>query len=453
MLRSGPPRRAEAAELKPVAVVSLPGYNNLLDDAAYLGKLADRPELDKLLTGMMAVVTQGKELVGLDRTRPWGAMVQTDGETLFVYGFLPVTNLKKLLAVLEPNTDGIQRQEDGLYLVKPKHAGQKRLYVKEQAGWAFLSDKPEQLAATLADPTPLLAGIVKRYEIAVRPVAVPRMPVAMQEMFLAQVRQKADRDLENQRPDESPADFALRKKGWARGAQRPERVVNDANVLTLGWALDKQAQKTFLDLTVTAREGTATAAQLALVPPIRSALGGFRVPGEAFTASGVGRLPAAKIAILNDVIDAVHAHAQESIEKKPKSAEHRTRRRSGRQLDPSVAKNDRRRTQRHGPLGIAGPQGGDPCGRDLRGRRHALRQGGPRFKDLLDRENPTVASWVKLNAEHRAGVTSHEATIPIPADARIAKKWCGCLARNCTWCWALARTPRIWPPVATPRKC
>ena len=157
-----------------MAVLSLPGYNNLLDDAAYLGKLADRPELDKILTGVVAMVTQGKELVGLDKTRPWGAMLQTDGQTVFGYGLLPVTNLKKLLAVLEPITGGVESQDGGLFLIKPKRPGQKRFYVKEQAGWAFVSDRPEQLAGVLADPAPLLAGLAQHYEVALSHGRAPR---------------------------------------------------------------------------------------------------------------------------------------------------------------------------------------------------------------------------------------------------------------------------------------
>ena len=64
---------------KPVAVLSIAGYDRLMSDIDFIGGLADNPDLGKNLEGMIKLFTQGQGLAGLDRKRPLGLTVTTDG--------------------------------------------------------------------------------------------------------------------------------------------------------------------------------------------------------------------------------------------------------------------------------------------------------------------------------------------------------------------------------------
>ena len=44
------------------------------------------------------------------------------------------------------------------------------------------------------------------------------------------------------------------------------------------------------------------------------------------------------------------------------------------------------------------------------------------FKEVLDKENPTVAGWLKLDAERSGEIRFHEATIPVGPDAKDREK-------------------------------
>ena len=75
------------------------------------------------LDGLLAMVTQGKGLAGVDKARPWGLILQASGETDFSgYVFLPVTDFKAALGLLElystVDADG------GIYKLTPKDGKQ-----------------------------------------------------------------------------------------------------------------------------------------------------------------------------------------------------------------------------------------------------------------------------------------------------------------------------------------
>ena len=70
---------ASAQEMKPLLVVSLSGYDELIKDVNFLGELAGKPGLQETFEETLNMVTQGQGLAGLDKTRPWGVVVQTGG--------------------------------------------------------------------------------------------------------------------------------------------------------------------------------------------------------------------------------------------------------------------------------------------------------------------------------------------------------------------------------------
>ena len=116
--------------LKQVAVLSFSGYDEVIADIGFIGKLSDNPDLARGVEVILNLLTKNQGLKGLDKSRPWGAVIRLDEEKLaegsqnpmeYASGvaFLPVTDADALQQVLEPYIgqptdvgDGVQRVEN-----------------------------------------------------------------------------------------------------------------------------------------------------------------------------------------------------------------------------------------------------------------------------------------------------------------------------------------------------
>ena len=408
-----------AADTKPVAVVSLASYDELLSDVSFVGKLADRPELGRMLEGLVAMVTQGKGLAGIDKSRPLGLIVQSDGSQVFFYWFVPITDLKAVGELLELYAT-VEETDKGIYKVSPKN-GKKPEYVRSDGRWAFVAKKPEWLAHVVADPTAVLAGLEKQYLVAGRLFAA-NVPSNLREMVLGQLQNKARADLEQQKPGESDQAYGVRKKVGQQVLGLLTGLLNDLDQVTLGWSMDRKAEKTALDLSVTARPGTPSAAQLALIEKTSSNFAGFRSPGATLVANMAGKIPAAKIEILTTLIDAVHTQALQDAQKKTPAdrldlaktfiddvAETLKKSVNSGRCDGAVAVT----LDPKAATVVAGTHVAD--GALLDKALHSLAA-------LAEKENPAVAGLVKFDAERAKDIRFHTVTIPIPSEAENREK-------------------------------
>ena len=135
---------------KPLAVFAFSGYNALKSNVAYVGQLAGNPNLAVGLEVVMQLALKNQPLAGLDKDRPWGAVILLDQEKfaqgvrqpqelLSGYAFVPVTDLKALLQVLEPAVGPSKDAGDGALELKNKQG--KSFYVKQVNDWAIFSDR------------------------------------------------------------------------------------------------------------------------------------------------------------------------------------------------------------------------------------------------------------------------------------------------------------------------
>ena len=175
-----------AAEPKPIAAVAITSYNDLIGDINYVGSLVERPNFGAAADGLVSLVTQFKGLAGIDKSRPWGAILQAGGDDDIVgYVFVPITNFKEALGLLELfNT---VEAEGGVYKLSPTN-GNKTVYVKQHGKWACFSDKAETLAHVAIDPLEVLRGLEKNYIITGR-VFLANVPDALREKFLLKLKE------------------------------------------------------------------------------------------------------------------------------------------------------------------------------------------------------------------------------------------------------------------------
>ncbi len=407
-----------AAETKPIAALAVASYEDLVSDVSFVGSLVERPQLGAGLDGLLAVVTQGKGLAGVDKTRTCGLIVQaSDEKDITGYALVPVTDFKEALKLLKLYFT-VDSQGD-VYKLTPKD-GKKPAYVKQQGDWALFAEKPEVLARAGADPTALLGSLKKEYIVAGR-VLLGNVPEGLRQKILSQLRQGLQKDAA-QHNDESSEEYANRKKVIDQLESYATRVCGELDQVVFGWGLDRIAGKTFVDVSVTAKPDTETAEEMGLAAKATTNLAGFRVPGAAVTYAWAGAVPAVKQQLAASVLEAVRGKGLAEIEKKVpenKRAAAKEVINDGADLLQKIVKSGR----------------ADGAASVLLGPEAATGLMGLYVADgaLLDKilhtvvkavaeDHPQVEQFVKLDAETLGAVRFHKISIPIPENAKDREK-------------------------------
>ena len=189
---------------------------------------------------------------------------------------VPVTDFKQALGLLE--LYNAVEPDGGLYKLTPKD-GKKVGYVKQQGAWACFAEKPEMLAHCDADPIAVLGNREKDYIVAGH-VFLANVPAGLREKFFSQLKEGMQKDAA-QHADESDAEYANRKKIIGELESYLPRVFGDLDQVVLAWGLDRSAEKTFVDVSVTAKSGTKTAAEMGLAAKATTKFAGFHLPHAA----------------------------------------------------------------------------------------------------------------------------------------------------------------------------
>ena len=154
-----------SAAMEPLAIVTLSGYDEILKDVKFVGSMAGQPQAVQQLEMMLQMFTQNKGLAGLDKTRPLGALVLSDGADFQGVLCVPVTDSGALLEVLEPFGITAQDQGDGTQSLS---VGGTRLFLRSQGPWAYISPMPQSLQNLPDDPGTYFASLAKQYDIGIR---------------------------------------------------------------------------------------------------------------------------------------------------------------------------------------------------------------------------------------------------------------------------------------------
>jgi hypothetical protein len=410
--------RSSAAETKPVAAVAVASYSNLVSDVNFVGSLVDRPQLGAGLEGLLAMVTQGKGLDGIDKTRTWGLVVQaSDAKDITGYVFVPVTEFKKVLGLLELYTT-VDSQGD-FYELTPKN-GQQGGYVKQQGDWAFFAQKPEMLAHCAADPVALLGKLKKEYIVAGR-IFLANVPEGLRDQFLKQVKQGMQKDAARH-SNESSDEYANRKKIIQELTSYLPRVLGELDQVLFGWGLDQSAEKTFVDVSITAKPDTKTAEEMGLAAKAKTNFAGFHIPGAAVTYAVAGTMPPAKQEIASTVVEVARSKGLSQIENETievKRAAAKEALNNGADLVQKIIKSGRAdgaATLLVGPNAATALLAGYVAdGAMLDKLLHTIAQ-------AIADDHPEVFQFVTFDAEKSDALRFHTISIPLPADSAEAQK-------------------------------
>ncbi len=408
---------------KPVLVVSVASYQKLIGDLELVGKLADRPEIGTAVEGMLSLATGGKGLMGLDKNRPINLVVQTDGQRFTPYLLVPVSNLEKLLGVVEPLLRQPIAKKDGLYEL-PLDAG-KTLYVQQKgADWAVvvqtaeeLATVPEQLPAEVQQKLPAHSSL----SVA---VLVKNIAPQQRQQWAERLRKDADREL-TPRAGETEEDFKLRKwvSEWA--VDWLASALDQLEQVRFGMGLDTKAEKLILEIMAQPVPGSSLAEGFRRAGESRSAFAGVLLPDATLTAHAVLEYPTGEFHQVAPLLEMLKVRA---LQRRPRS--HQTPEQAQVQKEITVALFDLvEKTLKSGRADgafsvVLRPDALTLLAGTYVADAQAVEKLLHRAVEAAQKVHPDeVQRRVKLQAEEVQGVSLHVARVPIPAGAVQRAQW------------------------------
>jgi hypothetical protein len=296
-----------SAQDKPIAILSVASYDTLQADLKFIGQLADAPDLDKSLDGIIALVTRGQGLKGLDKSKPLGLAVFMDGQTPKGFAFLPIADLKGFLALF-PQVN-VQDSDGTLEIQGPNGPPG---YATQKGSWAFISNDKDTLKSAPADPEKLLGDLSKDYAIAVQ-FNVQNVPADLRENATQIFRAGVEVGLQ-QKPGEDDIAYEFRKKMAQAQLKQMETLIKDLDQFTVGWAIDPAAKTTNLDISLTAVATSPIAKQFAEMANVKSDFGGFLLPDAAVTLNVCSKFDQADADQAIALIQTARTKANDSID-------------------------------------------------------------------------------------------------------------------------------------------
>ena len=292
------PAYAQAPSAKPMAVIAINNYNDLSKDIGWMADLVGPPGTSAMIQA------QGQQFATMfDTTKPIGIVVQSDGVLgAKMLGFLPTNNADQLIGMLA--LFGITGQEvDGLIVLQ---TGAAPIYVKKATGWAFISNDKTALANTPADPVPLLGGLDKEYDVAIKGNVDAVPPVFMQ-LALSQI-QAGIQATAQPLPGEDEKAFEARRAQALQSMEELQKAINDMKSLVLGLNIDQSTQSMYLDVGFDFKEGSETAATIDYTD-LTTDLAGFTNDSAAATMSVAGKIDPAQAAQMTVQFETVRNQA------------------------------------------------------------------------------------------------------------------------------------------------
>ncbi len=260
-----------SGQLKTMAVVAGASYDKLLGDLKFLGPLVGQPAASQMADAIVAQFTMGKAATALDKTKAWGLIVQTDGAGFYPVVCLPVSKLEDVLDVAKAHQIEVKVGENGSQeLIMPN--GQS-LFAKSQNDMVFISRAPASLAHLPGNAQEILKNRVGDYDLTVA-LSVKNVPEMWRQMAIGTLQTAVQQGLRKQ-PGESEEQFAARQRSTQTKVDQIKQMINEIDSVKVGWAIDAQQKRTYLDFTYAFLPGTKMAQQFAAYTKPHTNFAGF----------------------------------------------------------------------------------------------------------------------------------------------------------------------------------
>lgn len=301
-------------EMKTLAVIAVNSYEKLMRDASFLGSLAGMTNANQILEAELRKRIQDRGLAAIDKTKPWGVVIQTDGLSFPILGCIPVTKADDLLAVAQAN--GIQVNSGANGVTQLQWPNGPPAFVKADGGWALLSQSPDAFDHVPANLQADLVRVAADYNIAAR-LSVQQVPEIYRQVFIEAMRSGMENALQRM-PGESDEQFESRQQMTTAQINQMEQMFDELDELTLGIAVDSQQQRAYMDVVVKAVPGGKLARQVAAYRDSRTKFSGFYRADAAATLTFVNQLDPADVqadmASMRASMDAARQQMNKAIE-------------------------------------------------------------------------------------------------------------------------------------------
>jgi hypothetical protein len=419
------PAKPEApAQLKTLAVVAGARYEKLLGDVTFLGPYLGQPVAGQMADAILAQYTMGKAATALDKTKPWGVIVQTDGAQFFYVACLPVANADDVVEIAKAHNAEVKDAENGIKELSIPN--KPPMFLKAENGVAFLSISPASLGKLPANPLEILGKMVGEYDLSVS-LAVKNIP-PMYRQFAIGAMQAGLQQSMKKLPDESDEQFADRQKMAEGQINQITQLINEVDTVKVGWAIDAQEKRTFFDFTYQFVPDSKMAKQVAAYSQPHTNFAGFYQPDAAATAMVATKtdpkLIADDLAQIDNMIRSLRSQAAREIDKKHVDPQEREALKSAAndvfdaiaatikegQIDGGASVN----ASADSFTFVSGLHVKDPSKIE-----HALRK-----LEEVAKKRPDFPG-IKWNAGNHAGVNFNTMSVPVPEDKKGPRKMLG----------------------------
>ncbi len=400
------PALAQAPSAKPMAVIAINNYNELSKDIGWVADLVGPP-------GSSAMIqAQGAQFAQMfDATKPIGIVVQSDGVLgAKVLGFIPTNNVQQLVGMLALFGMTAQPTDGGLLELQ---AGAAPVYIKEGQGWAFVSNNKETLANVPADPVPLLGGLEKEYDVAIKGNVDAIPPVFMQ-LAMSQIQAGLQASTAQPLPGETEQAFEARRTQAMQSMEEMQKALNDMKSLTLGMNIDQTRESVYFDFGFDFKAGSASAQSMDY-SDVTTDLVAFSDDNAAVTMSMAGKIDPIQGAQAAAQIDLIRDQALNQLKNDPNIPTEELRTLASKTVETLVEVING--TMAAGEIDMAASM----TMTDGMGAIGAIRAAQADSLETVFRELVTVAKEqdpsfppVNLDAAKHAGATFHTMAIPVP---------------------------------------
>lgn len=273
------------AEMKMVAALACTSYDHLINDVTFIGSLIGQPDIAQGIEVQLGAMTGGKGLAGVDKTKPWGLILQTDGMQFLPVVCLPVTNADDVLAAIA--AIGAEVKDGGGGVTQLSLPDGKSIFLKNAGGWSFLAQNQASLARVPKDPQAAFAGLLKDYDLAAH-AKVHNVPPMYRQMAILTLQAAMQQQLLRQ-PQESDEEFAARRQKVQDQMQQTVQQIQELDTLTIGWLVDAPKKQSVLEFTYKIVPDGTLAKQFAAYGEPRTNFAGFRQADAAATFSIVAK--------------------------------------------------------------------------------------------------------------------------------------------------------------------
>lgn len=295
--------------VRPIAVVAINNLNEIFGDIATMTELAGQGDAGKVAIGMGGIYTSG-----IDRTKPAGAYVTLGDTGPKVMAFIPVTNLKQLLAVYREQIGTPTDKGNGVWEIGGDRP--QPMYVKEQSGYAFLSQDSANLVGLPDDPAKILGGLDKKYDIAVQ-LNMQNIPAEVRDLAVSQMKLGFDQAMAQQNRNLGPDEQRVAEELGRSFLQGAVDFIEQADQLTVGFAMDSKAKTTFLELSLTAVPNSDLAKQIGGYTESKTSFAGLASDDAAALLHMTAPLLEADVKQMSGLIKLARDSAMKEIENDP----------------------------------------------------------------------------------------------------------------------------------------